>query len=59
MSKFYSGERSIRGYLNEIEKYYELMKKYLVHSKNISPHFRPEYYHSVDIIKLKEKQNDN
>lgn len=27
MSKFYSGERSIRGYLNEIEKYYELMKK--------------------------------
>mgnify|MGYP001763465647 CR=1 FL=1 len=27
MSKFYSGERSIQGYLNEIEKYYELMKK--------------------------------
>lgn len=27
MSKFYGGERSIRGYLNEIEKYYELMKK--------------------------------
>lgn len=27
MSKFYSGERSIRVYLNEIEKYYELMKK--------------------------------
>ena len=27
--------------------------------KNIPPHFRPEYYHSGDIIKLKEKQNDN
>ena len=39
MSKFYSGERSIRGYLNEIEKYYELMKKYLVHSKKHSTTF--------------------
>lgn len=27
--------------------------------KNIPPHFRPEYHHSGDIIKLKEKQNDN
>lgn len=27
--------------------------------KNIPPHFRPEYYHSGNIIEQKEKQNDN
>ena len=27
--------------------------------KNIPPHFRPEYYHSGDILNNKEKQNDN
>jgi hypothetical protein len=27
--------------------------------KNITPHFRPEYYHSGNIIEQKEKQNDN
>ena len=27
--------------------------------KNIPPHFRPEYYHSGDILNKKEKQNDN
>lgn len=42
MSKFYSGERSIRVYLNAIEKYYELMKK----SKDID-----HYCHYLTLVK--------
>ena len=39
----------------EENSYHETIGKF----KNIPPHFRPEYYHSGNIIEQKEKQNDN
>lgn len=47
--------REILGIVEErIEEnsYHETISKF----KNIPPHFRPEYYHSGNIIEQKEKQ---
>lgn len=39
----------------ESNSMYEVIERF----EKISPHYIPDYKHSGDIIKLKEKQNDN